>query len=256
MRDIKVLNITAPPSTTGIPHNLQTHVDNNAIEVFPTKDDFKDGTNKRWTSSLWRIKSKKSSKESPSKVDNTPKPSGLHLSEPQHIERIEMDMRHLAVTIGSSIDTAAQWKLFCENGGSILPLLQCIMDGASAVVQGVTEDSSNEPAASFVSERHHVLLTTASSACKALRDLSTISKAMSVVLTDEILRYDAAWSKTTWVKRKGDEACRTGGIISAMLILLNYSMEAEIPTDPRNLSTNGRVFGSRRKRKGKYLFPT
>jgi hypothetical protein len=159
-----------------------------------------------------------------------------------------MDMRHLAVTIGSSIDSAAQWKLFCENGGSILPMLQCIMDGASAVPQGV----HNDHAASLLSEKHDLVLAAASSACKTLRDLCIISKALSVVLADEILRYDAAWSKTVWIKRKGDEACRKGGIISAMLTLLHYSFETDARTDPRSLPTNGLAFGMRRKRKGTY----
>jgi len=108
MRDTKA--IPAPPSTSGIPNNLQTYSDNYVIKVNPTDEDFKGGKNKSWILLLWRTTSEKS-KDNSTNVDYAPKPSGLHLNDPQHMDRIEMNMCHLEMTIESSIDDAAQ----CSN---------------------------------------------------------------------------------------------------------------------------------------------
>jgi hypothetical protein len=40
-------------------------------------------------------------------------------------------MRHLAVSIAASIDKPWQWKLFFDEGGGVLPLLECIRDGGA-----------------------------------------------------------------------------------------------------------------------------
>lgn len=42
-------------------------------------------------------------------------------------------MRHLAVSVAASIDKPWQWKLFFDEGGGVLPLLECIRDGGEFI---------------------------------------------------------------------------------------------------------------------------
>jgi hypothetical protein len=250
MKDIKILDS---------PHRVSSSM---SYDIQPNKTIPSMGGNrkkKRWLQALLNRPRLETKSFPDVKGDEEAEISvGLPLSEPEHTERIEIDMRHLAVTIGSSIDSAAQWKLFCDNGGSILPMLQCIMDAASTIEEVAIQDSTNYNAI-IISEQHDLILTAASSACKTLRDLCTISKALSVVITDEILRYDAAWSKIEWNRERGDETCRFGGIISAMLILLRNSFETDAAYDgpfpsrrTRPMPPKRQLPGSRRQRKGKY----
>ena len=45
-------------------------------------------------------------------------------------------MRTLGVSIAASIDKPWQWKLFFDEGGGVVPLLECIRDGARSVEKG------------------------------------------------------------------------------------------------------------------------
>ena len=61
----------------------------------------------------------------------------LPLSDPDHYHnRIDKDMRHMAVAIASNVDFDWQWKLFCEEGGGLYPLIHCIRDGAKSIREG------------------------------------------------------------------------------------------------------------------------
>lgn len=60
----------------------------------------------------------------------------LPLSDDRHNARIELDMRRLAVSIASGIENEDEWKAFGQDGGGILPLLECVRDGARDIRDG------------------------------------------------------------------------------------------------------------------------
>lgn len=151
----------------------------------------------------------------------------LPLSNPQHISRIELDMRLLSVSIASSIETIEEWTEFCKDGGGILPLLECIRDGAKEIRQGpisIRGDRYDENVISLVEQRE-VAFEAACKATKALRDLCVISKPFSAVVTDSILRVDSVWAQKK-SKNGKDESLRNG-IISDLSILLKHSADAD-----------------------------
>jgi hypothetical protein len=179
----------------------------------------------------------------------------LPLSDARHNARIELDMRRLAVTIASGIENEEQWKAFCEDGGGVLPLLECIRDGARDIRQGAMEDGGGGSArwihvggiriragtrrvpiqdqganASVhglgMEEERDAAFDAACNACKTLRDLSVLSKPFSAIITDAILRADSVWATTTANTKKGDEKL-CGGVISDMVVLLKYSAEVD-----------------------------
>lgn len=179
----------------------------------------------------------------------------LPLSDARHNARIELDMRRLAVTIASGIENEEQWKAFCEDGGGVLPLLECIRDGARDIRQGAMEDGGGGSArwihvggiriragtrrvpiqdqganASVhglgMEEEREAAFDAACNACKTLRDLSVLSKPFSAIITDAILRADSVWATTTANTKKGDEKL-CGGVISDMVVLLKYSAEVD-----------------------------
>ena len=63
-------------------------------------------------------------------------PLPLPLSDDRHNARIELDMRRLAVSIASGIENEDEWKAFGQDGGGILPLLECVRDGARDIRDG------------------------------------------------------------------------------------------------------------------------
>ncbi|EED90234.1 predicted protein [Thalassiosira pseudonana CCMP1335] len=114
----------------------------------------------------------------------------LRLSSPEHYEdRIGRDMRHLGVSIAATIDKPWQWKLFFDEGGGVLPLLECIRDGARSVEKGGADfvDGDIEGTSSLM-EQHEASFAAACTACRALRDLSALSKDFAAVVTDDILK--------------------------------------------------------------------
>jgi len=152
----------------------------------------------------------------------------LPLSDPQHIARIEMDMMQLSVSIASDIETVDQWKVFCNDGGGVLPLLQCIRHGAREVRQGpisLREDLYDKSLIGLV-ERQEAAFEAACKACRTLRDLCVISKPFSAVITDGILRTDSVWATSKYSK-DGDVKKLSGGLISDLAILLKHSADAD-----------------------------
>lgn len=150
----------------------------------------------------------------------------LRLSYPEHYEgRIGRDIRLTAVSIAASIEYDWQWKLFFNEGGGVLPLLECIRDGARAVEQGKLDfvDDDVEGTSSLIKER--ASFAAACTACRALRDLSALSKDFAAVVTDDILNVNSRWS-TCIVEGKGYD-CSLGGLISDLLILLKHANQGE-----------------------------
>lgn len=154
-------------------------------------------------------------------------PPSLPLSDPQHLGRIDLDMRRLATAIASTIETEEQWKTFCEDGGGILPLLECIRDGAREIRQGlVMDDLYDESVVGVVTEKPNAF-EHACRASKALRDLCAISKSMSAIITDGILRANASWSKTEHLKRGFISKEEHSGLIVDLVSLLRYASDAD-----------------------------
>ena len=152
----------------------------------------------------------------------------LPLSEPEHIARIEMDMKRLSVSIASDIESVDQWKVFCEDGGGVLSLLECIRDGAREIRHGpisIREDSYDESVVGLV-EQQDAAFEAACKACKTLRDLCVISKPFSAVITDSILRADSVWA-TRLTQKDGKGEKLSGGLISDLAVLLKYSADAD-----------------------------
>lgn len=149
-------------------------------------------------------------------------------SYPEHYKgRIGRDQRHLAVSIAASIDKPWQWKVFFEEGGGVLPLMECIRDGARSVEQGGNDflDANDVEGTNSLKEQHEASFAAACTACRALRDLSALSKDFAAVVTDDILRVNSQW-RTCVVEGSGYD-CSSGGLISDLLILLKHANEAE-----------------------------
>ena len=162
------------------------------------------------------------------KSDKEDKVTLLPLSEPEHIARIEMDMKRLSVSIASGVESLDQWKAFCEDGGGVMPLLECIRDGAREARDGpisIREDAHDESVIGLVEERE-AAFEVACKACKTLRDLCVISKPFSAVITDSILRADSFWAtRTTHNDSEGQKL--SGGVISDLATLLKHSADAD-----------------------------
>jgi hypothetical protein len=189
----------------------------------------------------------------------------LPLSGPAHTERIEKDMRHLAVSIASTIEDAEQYKTFCEDGGGLLPLLECIRDSADEIVRGqnvslMNEKEGIEAGAMMVGlvEKREEAFAAACTACKTLRDLCAISKPFAAIVTDSILRVDETWS--TSVEQVDGQTKLEGGLISNLGTLLQFSQQADNLYTPRSRRERLRMlrnrgvqrFGNRKQKRGKF----
>ena len=111
-----------------------------------------------------------------------------------------------------------QWKAFFDEGGGVLPLLECISDGARSVEEAGKDDGQRR-------DGGRGAFGEACTACRALRDLSSISKDFAAVVTDEVLETDGRWS-TCVVEGDGFD-CSNGGILSDLLVLLTHATAEE-----------------------------
>jgi hypothetical protein len=136
------------------------------------------------------------------------KQNGLFQSRPGHYQdRIGRDMRHLAAGIAASTETPAQWRLFCQQGGGLFPLLEMIREGAQSIVQ----DSGYLPKGDtpwLLEDRQEESFLAASNACRALRDLCAVSPELAAVITDGVLRANAAWD---------------GGLLDDLCTMIEYA---------------------------------
>jgi hypothetical protein len=119
----------------------------------------------------------------------------------QYFDRISRDMRHLAVSIASSIENVEQWRTFCQEGnGGLMPLLECVREGARYInlQKQQLQQLPNKKAFVFLDQKQNEeTFMAACTACRALRDLCAVSPELSAVITDGILRANAAYSTTT-----------------------------------------------------------
>lgn len=77
----------------------------------------------------------------------------------------------------------------------------------------------------ILKEQHEASFAAACTACRALRDLSALSKDFAAVVTDDILRVNSQWS--TCVVEGAGYDCSSGGLITDLLILLKHANEVE-----------------------------
>lgn len=197
----------------------------------------------------------------------------LPLRMPAHyFERISRDMRHLAVSIASSIEDVDQWRTFCQEGnGGLMPLLECIREGARFInlqkqFLAQKRGPSNMEGGIFL-EQHEETFMAACSACRALRDLCAVSPELSAVITDGILRANAAWSTTTtstdhrsqeFNNYKDEDGQSTtskrqvhqfgNNLMHDFMTMLRYANEYSEPTNVRRRASNNPFRRNRNRR--------
>ncbi len=115
------------------------------------------------------------------------------LSKAQHYDgRIGRDMRHLAVSTASCIDSVEEWQLFCQQStGGLEPLIECIREGAKSIREGGSSQSGLKYKSGLARKEENFRM--ASSACKVLRDLCALSLDLGAVITDGLLRANHAY---------------------------------------------------------------
>lgn len=167
------------------------------------------------------------------------------LSKPDHYEeRIGRDMRHLAVSIASCVDDVSDWVNVCNEfqpSGGLAPLIQCIREGATTIRKRRDDAEISD----LVESKYEESFVAASTACRALRDLCALNLDLAAVVTDGLLRANAAYSK--------------GGssLLRDLVTLLQYAhdnTEIAQTSRPRQLLSLGRrktrPRSPRRSRKG------
>lgn len=179
-------------------------------------------------------------------------------------------MRHLAVSIASSIEDVDQWRTFCQEGnGGLMPLLECIREGARFIAlqkQFMAKKKAFSAEGGILLEQQEETFMAACSACRALRDLCAVSPELSAVITDGILRANAAWSTKTESTshrsqefntyrdeegHQGREVHQYGdNLMHDFMTMLRYANEYSEPTNPRRKAPNN-PFRRNRNRRGK-----
>ena len=114
-------------------------------------------------------------------------------------------------------------------------------------------DDGDVEGTNSLKEQHEASFAAACTACRALRDLSALSKDFAAVVTDDILRINTLWS--TCVVGDDGYDCSSGGLIADLLILLKHANEAEaFYKAPRRGGRGSRrasfSLSSRRRRRG------
>ncbi len=133
--------------------------------------------------------------------------------------------------------------------------MECIRDGARAVEQGRLDFIDGDvEGTSILKEQHEASFAAACTACRALRDLSALSKDFAAVVTDDILRVNTQWS--TCVVEGAGYDCSSGGLISDLLILLKHANEVEAFYQTPNGGKRANIranfnLSTRRQRRGK-----
>eukprot|EP00550_Attheya_septentrionalis_P006621 CAMPEP_0198291906 /NCGR_PEP_ID=MMETSP1449-20131203/9256_1 /TAXON_ID=420275 /ORGANISM="Attheya septentrionalis, Strain CCMP2084" /LENGTH=988 /DNA_ID=CAMNT_0043990591 /DNA_START=144 /DNA_END=3107 /DNA_ORIENTATION=- len=151
----------------------------------------------------------------------------------QNSDKIARDMQHLAVSIASNVDSTDKWRLFCNDGGGLSPLLECIREGANSVAEGrQTEvDADGNVLVDDLMQippQEEESFLAACTACRALRDICALSPSISAVITEGILRADAASAMRVPNSNPEAKAWLSGGYISNLVTLLRHANEAEV----------------------------
>lgn len=184
-----------------------------------------------------------------------------------HLERANVDIRNLSLSIAGNIDTQEQWKEFFDDsqGEGLVSILQCIRDCAQEIKLGSEIfDADDDISVLDVERRRENAFHSACRAVKTLRDLSSIDKYWAAFITDEILQVDQRWRKE---ENDGglDSEGKTGGsngFLDDLTVLHRYNNELDtfynrrVKMSRRDLRNHGitiKRFGTRKQRRGKFL---
>lgn len=157
---------------------------------------------------------------------SSPPRDALPLSRPEHYQdRIGRDLRHLSITVASAAESVDQWRLFCQEGGGLYPLLETVREGAQRLrtappLRRLWAEPSSDVASSLAppdDDEADLLLLAACNACRALRDVAALSPEVAAILTDGVLRANASWK---------------GGFLSDLQTCLTYARDFSEPPRP------------------------
>ncbi|KAL3938834.1 MAG: hypothetical protein SGBAC_006335 [Bacillariaceae sp.] len=143
------------------------------------------------------------------------------LSKPEHYQdRIGRDLRQVAVSIATSVNSVEEWVNVCQEMqpyGGLAPLIDCIVEGASMVRlkhkknRRLVDDPLVEQEEAFAA---------ASTACRALRDLCALNSDLASVITDGLLRANAGL-----IHREGSSS----SLLQDLVTLLQYAHDSSGP---------------------------
>jgi len=174
----------------------------------------------------------------------------------QHVERMNLDIRHLSLNIAGNIDNQEQWKEFFDDsqGEGLNSILQCVRDCAEEIKRGYATDifdDNNDVSMLDRERRRENAFVAACTSVKVLRDLCSIDQNWASVITDEILSIDQNWRNVG-----------KSGFLEDLALVLKYTNEVEmfynrkIGRKRRELRAHGitiKRFGSRKQRRGKFF---
>lgn len=118
----------------------------------------------------------------------------LNVTEDPFAGRLSRDIRFLALNILASTETVEQWKSLARETEGLFPVLEIIRQGAAAIRKASPEETVDSATTStYTFESTEQAYRAACSACRVVRDLSALSPDLAAVITDSILRANAAW---------------------------------------------------------------
>ncbi len=175
-----------------------------------------------------------------------------------HLQRMDVDIQHLSLSIAGNIENQEQWKEFFDNsqGQALSSILQCVRDVANEIRMGadVYDNMDNASMLDRATRRENAFVA-ACSAVKVLRDLCSIDQNWASFITHEILSSDGDDGK----ERK--ENTESISFLDDLTIMLKYANEADIFDSKkifrlrRELRARGiKRFGTRRQRRRKFVY--
>jgi Patatin-like phospholipase len=132
---------------------------------------------------------------------------------------MDRDRKHLAVSIAAATEDVSQWRQFCQEHGGIFPILETVRVGAHVIrlktaaqpKSETTGDTTYSMLAGAARDQYEEeTFNAACSACRAIRDICAISPELAAVVTDSILRANAAWD---------------GGLMNDFQTILQYATD-------------------------------
>eukprot|EP00526_Cylindrotheca_closterium_P000320 CAMPEP_0113628990 /NCGR_PEP_ID=MMETSP0017_2-20120614/15035_1 /TAXON_ID=2856 /ORGANISM="Cylindrotheca closterium" /LENGTH=868 /DNA_ID=CAMNT_0000539343 /DNA_START=252 /DNA_END=2855 /DNA_ORIENTATION=+ /assembly_acc=CAM_ASM_000147 len=149
------------------------------------------------------------------------------LSKPEHYQdRIGRDLRQVAVSIATSVNSVEDWVTVCQQMqpyGGLAPLIDCIVEGANMV-----RSHRKKKVRRVDPQVEEEAFAAASTACRALRDLCALDLELASVITDGLLRANAGMIKEG-----------SSSLLQDLVTLLQYAHDSsgpngEMPTSKRS----------------------
>ena len=174
----------------------------------------------------------------------------------EHLERMDVDIRHLCLSVAGNIDNQEQWKEFFDNsqGQGLKSILQCVKNVANEIRMGIDvyDDIDNANMLDRETRRENAFVA-ACSAVKVLRDLCSIDQNWAAFITDEILVLESK------IANNESKVAGSSSFLEDISIMLQYANEADMVYSKnlfrfrRELKARGITrFGSRRQRRREF----